>query len=220
MRPSPALPPFVSLRPHPLRAPRGLAPCAPRPLPVRLEDLREVLAGVALLDARDVLRRALGDDEAAVGAALRADVDDPVGALDDVEVVLDHDHGVAGVDEPVEHGEELLHVLEVQAGGGLVEDVERLPGPDAGELARELDALRLAAGEGGGGLAELDVAEADVLERREDARDLAVVLEELASSPQLRTELGTRGALEAKRLFDIEQVVTRYEELCRSLSKR
>ena len=40
------------------------------------------------------------DDPPAAGAALRAHVDDPVGSLDHVEVVLDDDHGVAGVDEP------------------------------------------------------------------------------------------------------------------------
>ena len=49
--------------------------------------------------------------------------------------------------------------------GGLVEDVERAAGGDLAELAGELDALRLAAGERGGRLAELDVAKADLVER-------------------------------------------------------
>ena len=39
------------------------------------------------------------DERAAAAAALGAEVDDPVGGLDDVEVVLDHQHGVALVDE-------------------------------------------------------------------------------------------------------------------------
>ena len=50
---------------------------------------------------RDLLGRAGRDDAAALVAALRAEVDEPVGALDHVEVVLDHDDRVAGVDEPV-----------------------------------------------------------------------------------------------------------------------
>jgi hypothetical protein len=39
---------------------------------------------------------------AAAVAALGAEVDDPVGALDDIEVVLDDDERVAGVGEAVE----------------------------------------------------------------------------------------------------------------------
>ena len=70
----------------------------------------------------------------AVDAAARSQVDHPVGGLDDVEVVFDHDHGVALVGEAVEDFEELADVLEVEAGGGLVEDVERLAGGAAGEL--------------------------------------------------------------------------------------
>ena len=49
-------------------------------------------------------------------------------------------------------------VGEVQAGGGFVEDVERSAGVAFGEFQGEFDALGFAAGEGGGGLAEADVA--------------------------------------------------------------
>jgi hypothetical protein len=41
--------------------------------------------------------------------------------------------------------QELAQIVEVEAGGRLVEDVERASGRDFGELARQLDALRLAA---------------------------------------------------------------------------
>ena len=129
--------------------------------------------------AGDLLRRAGGDHLAALVPALGAEVDDPVGALDHVEVVLDDDHRVALVDQPLEHLEQLVDVVEVQAGGGLVEDVERLAGGDLAELGGELDALGLAAGERRRRLAELDVAEADVVERLEQPRDARDVGEEL-----------------------------------------
>ena len=58
-------------------------------------------------------------------AGLGAQVDDPVGRLDHVEVVLDDDDRVAQVDQAVEHVEQLADVVEVQAGRRLVEDVER-----------------------------------------------------------------------------------------------
>ena len=47
----------------------------------------------------------------------------------------------------------------MQAGGGFVEDVECSAGVAFGEFQGEFDALGFAAGEGGGGLAEADVAE-------------------------------------------------------------
>jgi hypothetical protein len=68
----------------------------------------------------------------------------------------------------------------VEAGGRLVEDEEGLAGALLGELAGELDALGLAAGEGQGALAEGDVAEADVAEGLELLPDGGVVGEELA----------------------------------------
>ena len=75
-----------------------------------------------LADADHILRRSFSHDLAAAVAAFGAHVDDPVGGLDDFEVVLDHDHGVAGVGQLVQHLEQLGDVVEVQAGGGLVED--------------------------------------------------------------------------------------------------
>ena len=74
--------------------------------------------------------------------------------------MLDDDHGVARVAQAVQHGEQQIDVLEMQARGRLVEDVERASGVALGEFERELHALRLSARERGGGLAELDVAEA------------------------------------------------------------
>ena len=127
----------------------------------------------------DLLGRAGDDDLAAAVAALGTEVDDAVGGLDDVEVVLDDEHGVAAVDEALQHDEQLAHVVEVQAGGRLVEDVERAPGAAALQLARELHALRLAAGERRRRLAEVDVAETDVVERLELAPDRRDVLEEV-----------------------------------------
>src|SRR5882762_5448366 len=106
-----------------------------------VENAGEGLAGVGLFRGRDEFGRALGDDAAAAFAAFGAEVDDPVGLLDDVEV--------------------LSNVVEMQAGGGLVEDVERAARLAFGKLASQLDALGFAAGKSCGGLTERDIAEAD-----------------------------------------------------------
>src|SRR5690606_15661082 len=99
--------------------------------------------------------------------------------LDDVDVVLDDDEGVATVDQAVEDVEKLARVLEVQARRGLVEDVEGLAGGPAPELRRELHALGLAARERRRRLPDTDVPEADVLHQLELAGDGRDVLEEV-----------------------------------------
>ena len=116
------------------------------------QEVVEVAAGPATGVRRHVLGTARGDDLAAAVAAFGAEVDDPVGRLHDVEVVLDDDDGVALVGQFMEHLQELLHVLEVQARGGLVEDVEGLAGGPARQFLGELDPLRLAARQRGGRL--------------------------------------------------------------------
>src|SRR6185295_13258557 len=96
----------------------------PRASRSRADVRREVLAGERGAGGDEVGGRALEDDPAAVVAGAGTEVDDPVGVRHDRLVVLDDDHRLAGVDEPVEQAEQLLDVGEVQAGGRLVEDVD------------------------------------------------------------------------------------------------
>ena len=81
--------------------------------------------------------------------------------------------------QAMQHAEQLLDVVEVQARGRLVEDVERAPGVALGQLARQFHALRFAAGQRRRALAELDVREADVDQRFELARERGHGLEQL-----------------------------------------
>ena len=60
-----------------------------------MERAGENLARIRFLDARNLLGRALRDDAAAAFAAFGAEIDDPVGLFDDVEMVLDDEDGVA-----------------------------------------------------------------------------------------------------------------------------
>src|SRR5690606_26818417 len=109
----------------------------------------------------------------------------------------DDDHRVALLDELVEDLEQLRDVVEVEAGGGLVEDVEGAAGGALGELLGELDALRLAAGEGGGLLADVDVGEADAGEGVELVADRGDGLEEVAAFLDRHVEhVGDRLSLE------------------------
>ena len=66
------------------------------------EQWPEELARVRRRHLDDVLGTACRDDGAALVATLRAEVDDVVSRLDDVEVVLDDDDGVAACDEALQ----------------------------------------------------------------------------------------------------------------------
>ena len=105
------------------------------------------LAGLALGMCADLLRRPLGYQLSPGVAALRPQIDEPVGALDDVQVVLDHQHRVPRVHQPLQNLQQLVHVGEMEAGGGLVQDVEGVPRGDLGQLGGQLDPLRLPAGQ-------------------------------------------------------------------------
>src|SRR5205085_587980 len=56
---------------------------------VAVEERAQSLACVGLSDARDLFGRACGDDATPLRAAFGAEVNDVVGALDDIQVVLD-----------------------------------------------------------------------------------------------------------------------------------
>src|SRR5436190_14866834 len=86
-------------------------------------------------------RRARGDEVAPASAAVGAEVEEVVAALEDVEVVLDDDGRVAAIDEALQDAEQEADVVEVQAGGWFIEKIQRLAGIGAGQFGGELDAL-------------------------------------------------------------------------------
>ena len=139
-----------------------------------LSSPRPLVPRPAACADHDVFRRAGGHDVAALVARLGPHVDDPVGRLDHVQIVLDHHHRVAQVDQPVEHVQQLGQIVEVQAGGRLVEQVERPAGVGPGQLGGQLDALRLAAGERRRRLAERQIVEPHVAQRLQTRRILGM----------------------------------------------
>ena len=82
----------------------------------------------------NVLGGSRGNDLATAGATFWAQVEDPVGGFDDIQVVFDRNDGVAFFDQPVEHDEQFADVFEVQPGGGFVEYVDRFTGCTALQL--------------------------------------------------------------------------------------
>ena len=80
----------------------------------------------------------MGDELTAVGSAAWAEVDDPIGAFDHIEIVLDHQQRVAGIDEFLKHTEQAFDVGEVETGGWLVEDEKFRALRRRGRIAQKL----------------------------------------------------------------------------------
>ena len=117
-------------------------------------------AARARVRLRDLVRGALGREAPAVGTAPGAEIDDPVARPHDVEVVLDHDDAPALLDQRVEGVDHVRRVFGVQARARLVDDEEGALGLRA-EGARQLEALRLPAGERRQGLPDRQIPEPD-----------------------------------------------------------
>ena len=120
----------------------------------------------------DIGRRALRHDMTAVLARARAEVDEMIGGAHRLLVVLDHDHGVAEVAQPLERADQLGVVALVQSDRGLIEDVEH-PDQRGPDLGCQPDPLRLAARERGRRAVHRQIADADVLQELQALGDLA-----------------------------------------------
>ena len=124
-----------------------------------------------------------------------------VGRAHRLLVVLDHDHRVAQVAQPLQRRDQLGVVALVQSDRGLVEDVQHAHQRGA-DLRRQADALRLAARQRRGGAVHRQVADAHVLQElqplgdlaQDQPRDVAVGLRELdLPQPLQRTPRRQRG---------------------------
>ena len=63
-----------------------------------------------------------GDELTTVFPCFGTEIEEPVRGFDDVEVVLDDQQGVTGIDEFLENGEEVLDIREMETGGRLVQN--------------------------------------------------------------------------------------------------
>ena len=111
-------------------------------------------------------------DGPAAGARPGTEVDDVIGDLDRLRLVLDDEHRVALVAQLEQEVVHPLDVVRVQADRGLVEDVGdvRQRGPDVPDHLR---ALSLSPGQRAGRAVQREVAQADLDERVEEMQQVA-----------------------------------------------
>ena len=85
--------------------------------------------------------------------------------------MLDDEHGVAEIAQPLERDQQPVVVALVEADRGLVEHVEHARQAGA-DLAGEADALALAARQRARGAVEVEIVEPDIVEEAEPLVDL------------------------------------------------
>ena len=90
----------------------------------------------------DLFGRTFGDDKAAALATLGSQIDHPVGALDDIQVVLDDKDAVSRFDEPMQNAEQPVDVFKVKSRRRFIEKVQRSSGVSSAQFFGKLDALR------------------------------------------------------------------------------
>src|SRR5437763_1328568 len=121
--------------------------------------LRQCLPCVRSFISRDLLRRALGNNPSTFFSALGAEVNDPVGVSNDIEVMFDNDDRISQISEPMKNFEQLANIIKVQAGRRFVEQIESAPGLAFAQFTREFDPLCFAARKRNCRLTQMQIAE-------------------------------------------------------------
>src|SRR5260370_38026468 len=91
---------------------------------IHIENCGKSLPCIRFLAAGHLLGRALSNDAASSFTAFRTKIDNPIGLLNYVEMVLDDEHGIAKVDEAIKDVKQLFYVVKMQASGGFVQDIK------------------------------------------------------------------------------------------------
>ena len=85
--------------------------------------LTQIVSRITLLDIHDILGGALGNNPTAITATLGAHVDNPVGNLDDIEIMLDDNGRITTIYKAIDDAKQLTYILEMQTRGGLIKDI-------------------------------------------------------------------------------------------------
>ena len=104
----------------------------------------QVLTGERVRVGRHLGGHTAGHQEAALASGAGAKVHDVVGAANGFFIVLDDQHGVAQIPQPLQGPQQAVVVAMVQADRGLIQHVEHSAQPRA-DLGGQADALPFAA---------------------------------------------------------------------------
>ena len=95
------------------------------------------------------------------------------------DVVLDDQHGITAVHQPLKQQHEVVDVIQVQSRGGFVQNIQRARLLGAAQLPAQLDPLGLSAGQAAGRLSQTQVPKTHFHQECEPARQAGNGVEEL-----------------------------------------
>ena len=116
---------------------------------------------------------------ASVAATAWPHLDNPVGRVDDIWIVLNDNNGVSFINKLPKHIKQDSDILEMQSCGGFVQNIECTASVTSGKFCRKFHTLALASRKGVAGLAKLDVTESDFLQYLYFVQDYGLVNKEL-----------------------------------------
>ena len=99
-----------------------------------------------ILDRGDFFRGSFRQKIPAAFAPFGAEVDHPIGRFHNVEIMLNHDHGVAEIDQSEKNVKQVADIMRVKPRGRFVKYVKRFSRFDFRKFGRELDPLGFTAG--------------------------------------------------------------------------
>ena len=94
---------------------------------ITLKHRLQILSGVALFAGGHLFRGAGADDGAAAGTAFRAKVDQVIGNLNDIQIVLDDQNGIALIHQRLQYLHQTVNIRYMKARGGLIENIKVFP---------------------------------------------------------------------------------------------
>ena len=139
---------------------------------------REVLARFGFFAFRNLFRRTCSNHSPAVNTRIRTQVDNPVGALDHIQVVFDNHDAVAEATQAIQAVHKLADIFKVQARRRFVKQVKRLTCTRAAQFRSNFNALRLSPAKCCRRLTQSEVTEAHFHEQVQRFCNLRNILEE------------------------------------------
>ena len=128
----------------------------------------------------NLLGSSRSDNATAVYARIRAKVNNPVRALDHIEVVFNHHDAVAETTQAIQAFEQSADIFKMEARRRFIEQVKRLARPRAAQFRSNLHTLRFATTQSCGGLPKRKIAKTHFAKELERFCNFRNVLEKFS----------------------------------------
>lgn len=96
--------------------------------------------------SRYFLDRSRRNNSAAAGAAFRPEIDHVIRTLDNVQVMLDHNHGIAHIHQAHQNIQQFLDIGKMQTNGRFVQDIQGIAVHFLAQFPSQFNPLRLSSG--------------------------------------------------------------------------